>query len=121
MKLVVLSLLISFQIIKGQTQVLEQSKKIAIDNHRQIDGRPKLIVCYYANWKNKTIAGNPCTHIIYAFVAVHNDGSFPDIDQNQKGKVPIVILLNKYICRPTIVPSHYHDITTKYIIHDSNY
>ena len=96
MKLVVLSLLISIQIIKGQAQVLEQSKEIVTDNQRQIDGRPKLIVCYYADWKTQNgkpinIDGNPCTHIIYAFVAVFNNGSFPDINQNQAGEMSIVI------------------------------
>ena len=91
MKLVVLSLLISIQIIKGQAQVLEQSKEIVTDNQRQIDGRPKLIVCYYADWKPPNIDGNPCTHIIYAFVAVFNNGSFPDINQKQAGEISIVI------------------------------
>ena len=86
MKVVVLFLLISFLIIKGQAQVLEQSQKFANDNQTQIDGRPKLIVCYYANWKHRNITGNPCTHIIYAFVAVFNNGYIKDIDQKQTSK-----------------------------------
>ena len=91
MKVVALFLLIFVPIIKSQTQVLEQSQKLAIDNQRQIDRRPKLIVCYYANWKHKNITGNPCTHIIYAFVAVFNNGYIKDIDQNQTSKIPIVV------------------------------
>ena len=103
MNVVILLLLIFFPIIKGKAQVLEQSQKIAIDNQRQIDRRPKLIVCYYAKWKDKNIDGNPCTHIIYAFVDVFNNGYFKDINQKEASKIPIAFYVNRYICDLIII------------------
>ena len=86
MKFTIIYLLITYLCVNGESQAPAQSEKNIIQTQNQIDRKPKLIVCYYAQWKHKSIAGNPCTHIIYAFVGVHENGSFSEINQNQRGK-----------------------------------
>ena len=73
--------------MKGETQALEEINAIVPQSITNPEHpKQKLIVCYYADWKHKSINGNPCTHIIYAFVPVSNDGTIPIMNEKQRGK-----------------------------------
>ena len=81
-----LFVLLTCIIANGKAQDSEE-KKIAFPQSKNLHSKtnPKLIVCYYADWKHNPIDGNPCTHIIYAFLPVLNNGTIPEINQGQKG------------------------------------
>ena len=72
--------------MKYKTAAIEEKEIIARQSKSfHSETKPKLIVCYYAHWKHKSIDGNPCTHIIYAFIEVLANGTIKEID-DQKGK-----------------------------------
>ena len=79
--------LLLLNLVKGETQDLEETNKIVYQSITNPEHpKEKLIVCYYANWKHNNTNGNPCTHIIYAFVPVSNDGTIPNMNEKERGK-----------------------------------
>lgn len=89
--------LLLLNLVKGEARVLEEINEIAPQSITNSEHpKNKLIVCYYATWKHNNTNGNPCTHIIYAFVPVSNDGTIPNMNEKQRGKNSLNYI-SKYI------------------------
>ena len=102
MKLLQITLIITYVILKAETNSIDESQ-ILFPNSKisSSESRQKLIVCYYPSWAvysisaenqktfiSKNIDPNLCSHLIYAFAKVLENGTVAEGDAwaDKKGK-----------------------------------